>query len=111
MGNTHNIYDNMTLVDVMNAATEDYYPNIASTLQLLLTLPVGSCTCERSFSSLRRLKIWIRSIMGETRLNGLALLYIHSRMPIVQILDPHEIMQRWDGSLHRRIALAFSKDR
>ena len=29
------------------------YPNISTILQLLLTLPVGSCSCERSLSSLR----------------------------------------------------------
>ena len=43
---------------------EEFYPNISTILQLLLTLPVGSCSCERSFTSLRRL-------------NGLALAYIH----------------------------------
>ena len=30
---------------------QTYYPNIYSILSLLLALPVGSCTCERSFSS------------------------------------------------------------
>ena len=30
-----------------------YYPNIHAILLLLLSLPVGACSCERSFSSLR----------------------------------------------------------
>jgi len=51
-------------------------------LQLLLTLPVGSCSCERSFSSLRRLKTWSRTIMANARLNGLALAYIHKTAEI-----------------------------
>ena len=41
-----------------------FYPNIHSALSLLVTLPVGSCSCERSFSALRRLKIWCRSCMA-----------------------------------------------
>ena len=33
----------------------EFYPNISTILSLLLILPVGSCSCERSISSLRRL--------------------------------------------------------
>ena len=32
---------------------------------VLLTTPVGSVSCERSFSALRRLKFWNRSTMNE----------------------------------------------
>lgn len=35
-------------------------------------------TAERSFSSLRRLKNYMRSTMTKSRLNGLALLNIHN---------------------------------
>lgn len=37
----------------------------------------GSVSCERSFSVLRRLKLWTRSSMTEDRLSGLARLLIH----------------------------------
>ena len=53
------------------------FANIKVALRLLATLPVTSCECERSFSSLRRLKNYNRSTMVENRLNGLALLHIH----------------------------------
>ncbi|XP_029342147.1 uncharacterized protein LOC107883657 [Acyrthosiphon pisum] len=39
-------------------------------------------TAERSFSSLRRLKNYMRSSMTEDRLNGLAVLHIHKEIPI-----------------------------
>ena len=39
---------------------------------------VASCSCERSFSALRRLKTWCRLSMGSNRLNGLALTDVHS---------------------------------
>ena len=97
-----------SLLDAVNNCSDVFFPNIATVLQLLLAIPSGSCSCERSFSSLRRLKTWSRSTMGEGRLNGLALLYIHRNMPMVQCIDPLAILQKWDASMHRKIALAFN---
>jgi hypothetical protein len=34
----------------------DYCPNIREIFHILLTMPIGSVPCERSFSALRRLK-------------------------------------------------------
>ena len=53
------------------------YSNIKEALKILATLPVTSCECERSFSSLKLLKSFNRSTMVTDRLNGLALVYIH----------------------------------
>lgn len=36
-----------------------------------------TCEGERTFSTVRRLKTYLRNTMGETRLNGLAMLNIH----------------------------------
>ena len=55
-------------------ADSDYYPNIREIFHILLTMPIGSVPCERSFSALRRLKQWNRTAMVEYRL---ALLHIH----------------------------------
>lgn len=52
---------------------EVYYPNIYAILLLLLSLPVGLCSCERSFSALRRLKMWCWSSMTDELLDQLAL--------------------------------------
>src|SRR6218665_850535 len=51
--------------------------NICMILQLLLSLSVGSCCYERSFSTLRRLKTFLRTTTYEERLKGLALAYMH----------------------------------
>jgi len=55
-----------TLQQAVSHCDEAFYPNISTILQLLLTLPVGSYSCERSFTS-----------MVDARLNGLALACIH----------------------------------
>ena len=44
---------------------------------LLLINPATSCSPERSFSTARRLKSWLRSTMTSQRFNGLALLNVH----------------------------------
>ncbi|KAF0710852.1 52 kDa repressor of the inhibitor of the protein kinase-like [Aphis craccivora] len=51
-------------------------------LQLFATIPVTTASAERSFSSLRRLKNYLRSTMGQERLNSLAVLNIHKNIPI-----------------------------
>ena len=47
-------------------------------LKLFFTFPVTTATAERSFSSLRRLKTFLRSQMSDCRLNNLFLLYVHN---------------------------------
>ena len=46
-------------------------------IRLLLTIPASSCTAERSFSALRRLKNYLRSSMKANRLNHLSLIHVH----------------------------------
>jgi hypothetical protein len=62
-----------SLSDTFLLAHPDYYPNIREIFHILLTMPIGSVPCERSFSALSRLKQWNRTTMVEDRLNGLAL--------------------------------------
>uniref|UniRef100_L7LXZ9 Putative 52 kDa repressor of the inhibitor of the protein n=1 Tax=Rhipicephalus pulchellus TaxID=72859 RepID=L7LXZ9_RHIPC len=64
------------------------FPVIRKLLQIMATLPVTTSTSERSFSTLRRLKTYLRNTTGALRLNGLALLNIHREVP----LSPEEIL-------------------
>ena len=57
--------------------TCNFLPEILKVLKIFSTLPVTSCEAERSFSTLKRLKTFLRSTMGEERLNSLAVLNIH----------------------------------
>lgn len=66
-----------TGLDALPHCDSTFYPNIYKLLQILVTLPLTTATAERSFSSLRRLKTYLRSTMSEERLVGLALLYCH----------------------------------
>lgn len=61
---------------------QNFYPTITKYLKILVTLPISVATAERSFSSLRRIKSWMRSSMKQDRLEGLALLHIHRNIDI-----------------------------
>ncbi|KAL5497565.1 hypothetical protein EMCRGX_G014061 [Ephydatia muelleri] len=56
---------------------EERFPNVFRLIKIGCTIPITSCTCERSFSTLRRLRNWMRSSMSCSRLSSLALMNIH----------------------------------
>ena len=56
------------------------FSNIKVCLRILGTLPVTTCTCERSFFSMRRLKTYTRSTVISERLNGIALMHVHQKI-------------------------------
>jgi hypothetical protein len=51
-------------------------------LRILWTMPVNVCGCERSFSSLRRIKMYLRNTTGQERLTCLALTNIEKDFQI-----------------------------
>ncbi|KAF0707053.1 52 kDa repressor of the inhibitor of the protein kinase-like [Aphis craccivora] len=81
--NTNNIKPQNAL-DVLLICNQDFYPNIYNLLHILAVLPVTSCESERSFSSLKRIKTYLRNSTSETRLNGLAVLNIHREVPVTE---------------------------
>ncbi|XP_071153551.1 52 kDa repressor of the inhibitor of the protein kinase-like [Mytilus edulis] len=88
-----------TLKSSLKQAHQDFYPNIRRIFVLLLTMPVTSVCCKRSFSGLRRLKTWKRSTMGEERLCGLAMLHTHRDKDVSR----DDILLRFDRTGHRWI--------
>lgn len=58
----------------------EFYPSIQKGLKIFLTLPPTSCSIERSFSTLRRVKTWLRSTISENRLSGLCMMSVHRTM-------------------------------
>ena len=58
------------------------FPNIRILLLILCTLQVTSCSSERSFSGLKRIKTNLRSTMSDDRLSSLSLLHLHRDIDI-----------------------------
>ena len=54
------------------------FPNVRKVLVVVMVLPVTSCEAVRSFSTLWRVKTYLRSTMTLERLSGLALMNVQS---------------------------------
>lgn len=59
----------------------------------MLVCPATSCTAERSFSSLWRLKTWLRSNMTQPRLNAVAV--CHAHQDILDNLDIRKLAEEF----------------
>jgi len=64
----------------MVPAMRAMFPHVEALIRLLLVNPASSATAERSFSSLRRLKTYLRSTCGQRRLNNLAICHVHKHI-------------------------------
>ena len=87
---------------IMSAELQQY-PNLLLIMQLAMTLPVSSATCERSFSAMRRVKNYMRSTMLQGRFSALASLHIESDM--AQKTDIKQLIEEFAQSSARRIQL------
>lgn len=87
------------LPKIIDLCDIDLYPSIKIFLSILATLPISVATAERTFSTLRRLKTWLRATMGEERLTGLALMHIHRDIEI----DIDAVITRFAKNSKRRL--------
>ena len=63
---------------------KECFVNIFAVLQVYETIPISSLNCERSISTLRNLKNYLRNTVshGRLRLNGLALMDTHAEIEL-----------------------------
>ena len=54
-------------------------PVLTNLVKIMLTIPASTCTAERSFSGLRRLKSYLRSGMKQQRFNSVAIMKVHMK--------------------------------
>ncbi|KAJ8880871.1 hypothetical protein PR048_017343 [Dryococelus australis] len=88
-----------TVIELLSECDRDVFPVISIQLQVLVTLPVSVVTPERTFSTLKRIKTWLRTTMNEDCLIGLALLATHCNITI----NPDQVIDRFAMSGNRRL--------
>ncbi|XP_008181234.1 52 kDa repressor of the inhibitor of the protein kinase-like [Acyrthosiphon pisum] len=89
-----------SVIDTLPYCT-NLLPNIQVLLRLFATLPITSATPERTFSTLKRLKSYLRSTMTEERLNGLALANINKKENLTEL----EVIQQFSKTSPKRLQL------
>ena len=90
-----------TVAEVLKDMDQSMYQNIAAAMRVMATMPVTTCECERSVSTMHRLKTYMRSTMGQTRLTGLALLCTHYSMQI----DVEKVLDQFARKHPRRMKM------
>lgn len=48
-----------TAISALNICNKDFHPNVFKLLQIFVTLPISTCSAERSFSTLKRIKTYL----------------------------------------------------
>lgn len=61
--------NSLDMIDVLKEA-DTFFPYVKKAIHISLAQPCSTTTIERSFSTMRRVKTWLRSTMRENRLSG-----------------------------------------
>ena len=69
------------------------YPNFCKHYRVALCIPVGTATCERSFSDMRRIRNYLRVTMGQERFSNFGLLNIEN--DITTKVDSENILNQF----------------
>lgn len=84
------------------------FPEVTKALQLMLTIPLTTASCERSFSTLKRIKTYLRSTMGEMRLRQLSRIAIERNvLTNCETNDLHERVVRFFLKGPRKLEFAY----
>jgi len=79
------------------------FPNFYIALRTLLTIPVTVASGERSFSKLNLIKTYLRSSMGQERLNNLAILSIEHE--VARDLNYTDVIDSFAAAKARKVVL------
>ena len=77
------------------------FPNLFKVLQLVITLPISSATCEQAFSAMRRARNYLLSTMTEDRFTSLSLLQIEGELS--SSIDAHDVVAHYAETGNRRL--------
>ena len=94
------IFDIRDYMRNLTPAKKQLKAEVCTVLKLILVMPASNATSECSFSALRRVKAYLRSAMGQERLNNLMLLHTHKEL--TDDLDLKNVATEFiSGSEHR----------
>ena len=94
------LHDCLVALQDMSSTQKEFFSEICTLARLILVMPATNAASERSFSTMRRLKTYLRSTMRQSRLNHLMLLNINKQK--IDNLDINIIADEFvQGSEHR----------
>jgi len=91
------------LVELVKMATA--FPDLLLFTRIVLTIPIASASAERSFSTMKRVKTYLRSTMTDGRLNDLCMLAIERELSHELLIDPTAVLDKFAKLAERRVRL------
>jgi hypothetical protein len=92
---------NFEFEDLKNQCNKSLFPNVYKLVQVVMTIPIFSLTCERSFSAIRRFKNWLRTSIGQERFIKLYTLSIER--DLTNKIDGKIILEKFASSNRKLI--------
>ena len=77
LASTFKYQEGTFLSDIIAHAQKAFLSEVGNILKLLLMMPATNATGERSFSTLRRVKSYLRSTISQQRLYHLMFMHVH----------------------------------
>ena len=72
-----NLKELVEFVQSLSATTKSFVPQVIVLAKILLVMPATNAVSQRSFSAMKRVKKYLRSITSDCRLNHLMVLHVH----------------------------------
>ncbi|XP_057299422.1 52 kDa repressor of the inhibitor of the protein kinase-like [Hydractinia symbiolongicarpus] len=91
-----------TLQGLLKHTDKLLFPSIHEAIRILATIPVTTCTCERSISGLRRVKTWMRNTMTKERLNSLSVIMFNRDVTV----DLDQVVDEFAAANKRRMTFS-----
>lgn len=79
------------------------FEELKKVIELIVVIPVSSASAERSFSTMRRVKTYLRSTMKSSRLNELTLLSIEREISGQFMDNPSAVIDEFAVMKKRRL--------
>ena len=80
----------------MSYNLQETFSETVSLLNILITTPMTTAEAERCFSTLKRIKTFLRNSMGQERLNALAMLSMEREL----VLNMRDFNEKVTALLH-----------
>ena len=100
------LYEYLLMQDLV-----DVFPEVSKLAQLIITIPASSSSAERSFSTLKRIKTYLRNTQEQQRVSSLSLLSIEKQLLADLRRQPNfndDVIDIFSRK-HRRIELIYKK--
>ncbi|XP_031357512.1 uncharacterized protein LOC116181298 [Photinus pyralis] len=88
---------------------EDVFPEVIKLLEIIVTIPMTTSEAERCFSTLTRIKTFLRNTMTQERLRALAVLSIESRFITATPNFNERVIDKFASKKQRRMELIYKK--